>query len=160
MPGGASDAARDGLQRDRTAEPRVAREIDDAHAAAAHFALDLVRPDDPADQRHRRGLGGHRLGDRGRFEEGAVALVRGDEREDLAGDVGIGGGAREPRDAFGGRTGERVVEQRVDPGPLLAGHAPPSSFLSQARATIHERLTVAGDTPRTLAVSSIVSPPK
>ena len=64
------------------------------------------------------------------------------------------------RHAVGGRTGQAFVEEGVDPRPLLAGHAPPSSFFSHARATIHDRLTVAGETPSTSAVSSMVRPPK
>ena len=68
--------------------------------------------------------------------------------------------ARQPGHAVDRRTGQGFVEQGVDPRAVGAGHAPPSSFFSQARATIHDRLTVAGDTPSTSAVSSIVRPPK
>ena len=96
----------------------------------------------------------------GDFEEAGVALVGRDEREHLAGDLGIRGLTRQPRHALGRRACQALVEERVDLRPLLAGHAPPSSFFSQARATIHDRLTVAGDTPSTSAVSSMVRPPK
>ena len=75
-------------------------------------------------------------------------------------DFGIGGLAGQPGDALGRGVRQPLVKERVDPGPLLRGHAPPSSFFSQARATIHDRFTVAGDTPSTSAVSSMVRPPK
>ena len=96
----------------------------------------------------------------GDLEEGAVALVRGNQRQHLARDGGVGGLAGQPGHPVGRRTGQAFVEEGVDPRPLLAGHAPPSSFFSHARATIHDRLTVAGETPSTSAVSSIVRPPK
>ena len=47
---GVRAAAADRLQGDGAAEPRVAGEIHDAHAATADLALDFVGPDDAADQ--------------------------------------------------------------------------------------------------------------
>jgi hypothetical protein len=82
----AGEPRRQGLQRDRPAQPHVFGEIDDAHAALAEHPLDPVLADLPAGERRlgavpalveaRRRLG--RL-----FDEIGRALVTGEERGDF-----------------------------------------------------------------------------
>jgi predicted Ser/Thr protein kinase len=56
---------------------------------------------------------------------------------------------------------DRVRALCVEIGAALDdGQGPDSSRLSQARAVAHSRLTVAGDTSRASAVSSMLNPPK
>jgi hypothetical protein len=72
------------------------------------------------------------------------------------------GGIQKPL-ARGRLTIERRREKLLDPAPALGGgtrHASPSSRLSQARAMVQSRFTVAGDVPNASAVSSTLIPPK
>ena len=77
------------------------------------------------------------------------------------------GGRDEGRALLGGPR-ERLLEQLIHPPPACGvdraglGHASPpcSARSSQAFANVQWRLTVAGDTPRTSAVSSTDNPPK
>src|SRR5262249_14593365 len=60
---------------------------------------------------------------------------------------------------------QSVLEYNLDLLPALRCHAHandpcPSCFLSHSRAVVQSRFTVAGDTPRTKAVSSSDNPPK
>src|SRR5688572_31455760 len=64
--------------------------------------------------------------------------------------------------ALPGSAVEREVKHLLDPPPSIGVHdaAGPSSAYSHAFASVHSRLTVAGEMPSTSAASSIVNPPK
>src|SRR5439155_25838832 len=78
----------------------------------------------------------------------------------------------EIRRALGWRALERRMKERLDirPPPQVhesvargvreRSHGPSNSRRSHARAITHSRFTVAGETPRAAAVSSILRPPK
>ena len=151
-------------------EPPVAGEVDDAASAAADFAFDEVAADKELAFAG-GGLRGEGLG--GAVEEGFWAGrgeeacgdggVFGEEAEDFIAEVGIGGaGLVEEGGAVGFGEIEGGFEQGFDALEAFRVHGLGlrSSARSQARAISQSRLTVLGETWRTVAVSSMVRPPK
>jgi len=117
----------------------------------------------------RRSWRGERIGQHGRtghrqsIEEAAARGVRRQQRFDLVTQrlVFTGCRSREGR-ALLGRPFHGGLKQRLHARPSLVGHGrtlEPSSRLSHAFAVRQSRLAVDGDTLRTCAASSIVSPP-
>ena len=121
------------FERDRAMQPRVVREIDHAHAAAAEDALDAIGADLRAFGEQRR-----------RLEKAVAVVVRLQQREHFVLDVGRLGGRADQRLALGRRRGERAIEQRADALPsirrasafALRRDSPVSSFFSHARASV------------------------
>ena len=165
------------LQGDVAIQLRVARAIHLAHGARTKRGDDFVgthsktRGEDCVRQRavHRRRwgserIGKHRLtGDGQPIEEADVRGVRRQQRLDFttqrlvvtsrSGQKGV---------ALFGRPFHSGLKQRLHSRPSLVGHgrtSEPSSRLSHAFAVRQSRLAVDGDTLRTCAASSIVSPP-
>jgi len=155
------------LERHHPSEPRIFREIHDAHAAAPNLVEHFVRADNRA---------GHQCLEVGRIdtrrlvEERARGLMRGEQRFRLSqhGHIVSAAFGNEPAACMRGLI-ERVLKDVLESFPLrrchegsaLGSSAPPSiARFSQARASAHCRFTVAGDVPMTSATSSTVRPPK
>jgi hypothetical protein len=86
-----------------------------------------------------------------------------EERRHLVAQRGIARTFRvEPRAARRRLVRERAIQQRLDaaPAPRRGGRHAPSSRLSQARAIVQSRFTVAGEMSSASAVSSTLMPPK
>lgn len=150
------------LDGDPPAEPRILGEVDNPRPTAPDLLDDPVGSDGRA-----RGKPLHQVREvdrRGLLEEAAGRVVCGDERFDLAEQVGIAGAGASQEGAAGiHRLFDRVGEDRLYPLPARREHDcrhASSSFFSQARASAQCRLTVAGEDPITSAVSFTVSPPK
>src|SRR4029079_8048717 len=138
-------------------------EIDDAHAAASEFANDPIRTERRPFWKCVEISG---IESRGCLEEVAGGVVRAEKRLCLT-QQGRVTGARllNPRRAGVNGLLQSAVEDRLESIPLPGRHpcaagAESSVCFSQARAIAQCRLTVAGETPMTSAVSSTVRPPK
>ena len=130
----AKQVRRQRLQRHRPVQPRVVRQVDHAHAAAADDPLDAVGADLRAGCEQGR-----------RLEKTFAMVVRLQKREDFVLHVGGFPGRAHQRGTFGRRRGESAIEQRADTLPLIGVHSRPlrsgetgsdSSFFNQARATV------------------------
>jgi len=101
---------------------------------------------------------------RGRLEKPVVALVHLEQRLDFLPERGIAAAGRlEKNRALRRLTLQRLGQYGAHLPPALGSHSSgprSNSRLSQSRATRHWRLTVAGDTSSTSAVSSMLSPAK
>ena len=124
------------LDRHRPVETRIPAEVDDAHAAAPEQPGDLIRAEALPDQRGAVAAGGQPgVGRRGRLLQRARLRVRLQERLDLLAERAVARTLRvEERIPRVRLTGERGVEQRVDPLPAFR---------------VHRRSNAAGASPRT-----------
>jgi hypothetical protein len=178
------------LHGDVAVEPRVTSAVHLSHPARAHALDDLVGAEAaPRRKVFRRpwkrggGTRERRGGRRTLLEEVSRGVVRREQRVHLATERLVSGADPiEPGGALAGRPSRRVGHHLLDAPPACAflfqhgmsteyassgrkrGQVSPraavSARYSQAFATAHSRLTVAGDTPTTAAVSSTVSPAK
>ena len=145
------DPWRQQLQRHWTIELRVVRLVDLAHAAGADPLDDAIAADAATDQVVGRAIDQ----DRGRcFEKvGRRDRARGGVPRRAA-----AGGRRcsQASARYAARRtriqNDRGVEDRLDarPGGWRHGHRPDSCWYNQAFAHVQSRLTVAGETPRTV----------
>ena len=131
--------------------------------------LPIVQGDVPVLRRRAVKIG--RIDARRHLEEVSGRLQRGEQRLGLSQERSVAAAfLAQPRTSNIGWLIERFLKDDLEPCELFGGHGarssmpgagPPSSArLSQTRASVHCRLTVAGDTPMTSAVSSTVRPPK
>jgi len=155
------------LERDPSSQPRVFREVDDAHASTPDLVEHFVRTDDRTGHQCLEvgGIDARRL-----VEECAGSLMGREQRLRLSQhDHIVGAALGNERAACMSGLLERILKHVLQTFPLLRRHegsavvslTPPSiARLSQARASAHCRFTVAGDVPMTSATSSTVRPPK
>ena len=140
------------------------REPDGAHAAAADLADQAIWADQPAGQRTAV------VGEPGRVDgvERAGSIGLGEQRSHFRHEPAPLA-ARRVQEGLALIRGqvERVAQQPLDVGPGRFRHAPCAPTASPRRrrwshslATAKCRLTVAGATPRTAAVSGTERPPK
>ena len=144
--------------------------VDDAHAPLADDLDQAPGADRRPGARPRRAeVERRRLPFGGDLEKAAGGLVRVEQRHHLAAQVGMGLGACSREGAARARAQvERLGEDAVRLGPEFRRHGRSGSCgvvvsrarNSQARANAQWRFTVAGDTCRTSAVSSMDSPAK
>src|SRR5215469_12971820 len=120
-------------------------QVDGAHAAAAELTHHAPRAE--------------HLGSTVEIEEVGIGLVAAQQGEDFPPEFLIAG-AGFVDEALAPVAGdvERIGQNLFDPAPAFRRHC--SSFCSQRRATLHSRLTVVAERPRTSAASSTVRPPK
>ena len=149
------------LDGDFAGEPRIAGAVDLAHAAGADGLDDLVRskpapglqPDSGLLRRHRRLL-----------EKPRRFPVVVEQRLHLGLQFRIAAARTFEKCGLPGRVEfQSSLQNRLDPPVAFRTHAALvelSSRCSQALAIRQSRLTVAGDTPNTCAVSSMFRPPK
>src|SRR6516225_1755880 len=129
-----------------------------SHAAHAQQGTNVVRS--KLCSRHKRSRG-----DGGRLQEaGGRFALRRKKRFDFAPKIRIcDTGAVEKRRTLFWRYFECVTKYISNLLPALRGHGCQALLISrcsQIRADVQCRFTVAGDTPKTSAVSSIDNPPK
>src|SRR5262245_2168627 len=95
------------------------------------------------------------------FQNASAAFVLRQQRFDLTAQILVTcAGFCEKCFACIGAVVECLVKQRLDLFPTLRPHGSPAGLISrwsQAFASVHSRMTVPGETPRTSAVSSMLS---
>ena len=130
--GVAGVVGRQHLDRDLTADPRVAPSIDTAHAAHADQALDRVRADGVARVEFLRGV---RHGHRWHIPSAVSVGMSGEHGLDLASERSVAEArvVQEPL-PLSGRVCERGVEHSGDLLPALRGHGGSSESLSGRRS--------------------------
>ena len=181
-PTAAASSSTQHLDRDAAVVPEVAREVHGRHAPARELTLDRVTTGERRRESVGDGIGGvpnaPSASAAGRSRKAwSRAVVRGEERCDLAPQIGVAAARiRDEGVAPCRLAGERRLEDGVHGAPPFGRHRRrcaarraarsagvvmrSSSRRSHIRAMAHSRPTVAGETPSAAAASGMLSPAK